>query len=168
MLCEDCGKNQATVHFTKIINGKVIELHLCESCAAKHKEFEINPSFSFHKFLTGLLDNMQEGQVPISFEQEIKCDSCGMTYDRFKQIGKFGCSNCYESFRKKLTLLFRQIHGHDTHVGKVPKRAGGKLSVRREIERLKSELDAKVQAEEFEQAAVIRDKIKELQNKINE
>lgn len=168
MLCEDCGKNQATVHFTKIINGKVTELHLCESCAAEHKEFEFNPSFSFHKFLTGLLDNVQEGQMPIGYGQEIKCDRCGMTYERFKQTGKFGCSSCYQAFREKLTPLFKRIHGHEAHVGKVPKRAGGTLNVKREIERLKNELDAKVQAEEFEQAAVIRDKIKELQNKISE
>ena len=52
MLCGDCGKNEATIHFTKIVNGDVTELHLCEECAKKYKEFDFDTSFSFHKFLT--------------------------------------------------------------------------------------------------------------------
>ena len=35
MLCQNCGKNQATTHVKKTINGETTELHLCAACAAK-------------------------------------------------------------------------------------------------------------------------------------
>ena len=33
MLCQICGKNAASVHFTEINDNKMSELHLCERCA---------------------------------------------------------------------------------------------------------------------------------------
>jgi len=64
--------------------------------------------------------------------------------------------------------MLRRIHGKTFHVGKVPKRTGGQLRIRQEINRLKRELQEAINAEEYERAAVIRDKIKELeQNKHN-
>lgn len=33
MNCEECGKRQATLHLTKIVNGEKTEYHICEQCA---------------------------------------------------------------------------------------------------------------------------------------
>lgn len=165
MICQECGKNSATMHFTKIVNGNVTELHLCEDCAKKYKEFDFDTSFSFHKFLTGLIDNIQEGPIKTN-NKELKCDVCGMNYSNFKQIGKFGCPHCYQSFKSKLVPLFKEVHGYDSHIGKIPKRSGGIIGVKKEINRLKSELDILIKKEEFEKAAEVRDKIKELKNEI--
>ena len=33
MICGICGKNQATSHFTSIVNGNYKELWLCPECA---------------------------------------------------------------------------------------------------------------------------------------
>ena len=35
MYCENCHERPANVHFTKIVNGKKMEMHLCEYCAQK-------------------------------------------------------------------------------------------------------------------------------------
>jgi ATP-dependent Clp protease ATP-binding subunit ClpC len=35
MLCQNCKANPATVHITKIVNGKKVERHLCGQCAAE-------------------------------------------------------------------------------------------------------------------------------------
>lgn len=165
MLCDECGKNPATVHLTKIINGKVTEFHLCEDCAKQSKEFE--SSFSIHNFLTGLLDNTYESPLKVDYITATKCDRCGMTYGKFKQTGRFGCSHCYKSFKEKLENLYKNIHGHGEHMGKVPKKAGGTIKIRKEIERLKKQLDNAVKKEEFEIAAKLRDEIKELQKQID-
>ncbi|QIB27179.1 UvrB/UvrC motif-containing protein [Caloranaerobacter azorensis] len=169
MLCDDCGKREATMHFTKIINGDVTELHLCEECAKNHKEFDFDASFSIHNFLAGLLDldSTQESPFEMDYITSVKCEKCGLTYSRFRQIGKFGCSNCYNSFREKLIPLFRRIHGHENHVGKVPRRAGGMIRIKKEISRLKKQLELAVRNEEYEKAAKIRDQIKELQAQID-
>ena len=34
MLCQNCGKNEATTHLKRIINGEAAETHLCSQCAA--------------------------------------------------------------------------------------------------------------------------------------
>lgn len=165
MMCQDCGKNAATMHFTKIVNGDVTELHLCEECAKKYKEFDFDTSFSFHKFLTGLIDNIQGGPVKVD-SKDLKCDVCNMSYNEFKQVGKFGCPHCYESFKSKLIPLLKEVHGNSEHVGKIPKRAGGLIGVKREINKLKDDLDKLVECEKFEEAAVVRDKIKALQSEM--
>jgi protein arginine kinase activator len=165
MLCESCNKNQATIHYTKIINGKVSELHLCEECAKENNEFEFDATFSFHKLLTSLIDNIQSETMERDGE-DIVCDFCGTSYSKFKQTGKFGCPKCYNSFKSKLPPLFKGIHGHNEHIGKVPKRGNQNIVKKREITRLREELEELVSVEAFEKAAVVRDKINELEKEL--
>ena len=165
MLCESCNKNQATIHYTKIINGKVSELHLCEECAKSNNEWEIDGAFSFHKLLTSLIDNIQSETM--EKEEDIVCDFCGTSYTKFKQTGKFGCPQCYDSFKGKLSPLFKGIHGHNEHMGKVPEKGNQLIVKKREIAKLRKELDELVSVEAFEKAAIVRDKINELERELD-
>ncbi|MGB9791555.1 MAG: UvrB/UvrC motif-containing protein [Thermacetogeniaceae bacterium] len=168
MFCEECGKRPATVHFTQIINNKKTELHLCEECARRHQEipfsFNFEPNFSIHKFLAGLMDGALPVQMPVV--EVPRCPNCGLTYTQFGQIGRFGCSECYKAFGKGLEPLIRRIQGNDRHTGKVPRRAGGKLSCLREIERLRAELQEAVRQEAYEKAAELRDRIRQLEKEL--
>ncbi|MFA5524350.1 MAG: UvrB/UvrC motif-containing protein [Tissierellales bacterium] len=163
MICEECRKNKATVHLKKIINNNVAESHLCEDCARKNNDFNFDTSFSIQNILAGLIDSSYDGPVKIEQIKSLTCENCGLTYGKFRQTGKFGCSNCYGSFREKIVPLFKKIHGHDTHVGKIPKKAGKNLSDKKAIHELKIELDSAVSKEEFEKAAQLRDRIKGIQ-----
>lgn len=167
MMCEDCGKKPSTFHMTEIINGKSKEINLCEDCASKNEEFAFNPSFTIQNLLAGLLDIPSEKEIKTDKIDDITCESCGTTYEEFKRKGKFGCSKCYDSFRVQLEPLLKKIHGHDTHVGKIPKRTGGKIKIKKDISSLKSNLQAAIVNEEFEEAAVLRDEIKKLQNEVD-
>ena len=171
MLCNECQKKPATVHITKIINGEKAEIHLCEECA-KQKQigfsmginpfgFDIEQGFSIGKLLSNFFDAPEKAQQLKSDEQ--KCDRCGLSFPIFAQTGRFGCSNCYNAFEGALNPMLRKIHGKTYHVGKVPRRSGSQIRVRNEIQHLKRELQEAVNAEEYERAAVIRDKIKELE-----
>lgn len=166
MLCEECGKNKSVVHMTKIINGKVNKIHLCEECAKKHKGLDFDSPFSIHNFFAGLLDNTYEGTIKMNNLENNRCEKCGMTYGKFRQTGRLGCSSCYESFKDKLDPLFKRIHGHNTHVGKVPKLAGGIIKRKKEIEDLRGQLNTAVRSEEFERAVELRDKIRDLEKEI--
>lgn len=173
MLCQECGKRPATLHFTKIINGDKSEYRICETCAREKGEMIPGTSngFSIHNLLSGLLDfdltagggNML-GQKP---PQSLRCESCGLTYSQFSKIGRFGCSECYKHFSDRLDSLFRRVHGTTAHAGKIPKRTGGQIQTKREIDTLKKELLTLVEREEFEQAAQLRDKIRDLEKKIS-
>lgn len=166
--CQECGKRPATLHFTKIVNGDKTELHICESCARERGEFVPGTpgGFSIHNLLSGLLDFDQTASG-VAKPADLKCDTCGMTYAQFGKVGRFGCSDCYRHFENKLEPLFKRVHGNTVHMGKVPKRTGGKVRARREIDRLKREMQRKIEVEDFEAAARLRDQIRELEKEMN-
>lgn len=173
MLCQECQQKQASLHFTKIINGEKTEFHICETCARDKGDYiPGSNSFSIHQLLSGLLDTEQ----PFSSTQEsslkeprteLACKNCGMTYQQFAEVGRFGCAECYRSFDEKLDPIFRRIHGGNAeHEGKIPKRKGKDLHVHREIESLRGTLKSQIEDEEFEKAAHTRDKIRSLQKNL--
>ena len=55
MLCDECGKNKATVHLTEIINEQITKLNLCEACA-KEKGSEAEQHFGIADLLSALSD----------------------------------------------------------------------------------------------------------------
>ncbi|PZD96889.1 hypothetical protein DNH61_05065 [Paenibacillus sambharensis] len=169
MQCQECGKKPATLHFTKIVNGEKTEFHICEACA--REKGELIPGtpggFSIHSLLSGLLDFEPAAQSGLGPKpQTIRCEECGLTYSQFSKIGRFGCSSCYRHFSGRLDPLFKRVHGNTVHVGKIPLRSGQQIQSRREIEQLKLELQEKISHEEFESAAQIRDRIRELERRL--
>ncbi|WP_135556469.1 UvrB/UvrC motif-containing protein [Paenibacillus cymbidii] len=167
MNCQECGKKPATLHFTKIVNGEKTEFHICETCAREKGELIPGTAggFSIHNLLSGLLD-FDPASVGGAKQQTLRCEQCGLTYGQFSKLGRFGCSSCYKHFEDRLDPLFKRVHGNVVHVGKVPKRTGGRIQVKREVDALKKQLAQRIEQEEFEQAAEIRDQIRELEKKI--
>jgi len=171
MKCAECQKRPATVHVTQFINGQSKDVHVCESCA-QQKGYIMNnaeESYSLHDLLIGLFGSPQMGlqqEHVINQENRLECNHCQMSFNEFRRIGKFGCAHCYETFKSKLDPIFRRIHsGSLHHKGKIPKRQGGELHVQKELEAYRAELDQLIEQEEFEQAAVIRDTIKQMEQK---
>ncbi len=171
MYCEECNERPATVHFTKIINNEKNEVHLCEKCAKEkggELEFNVDPGFPINNFLAGLMDvdkSLDSKQVhkDLPGKDKLQCEKCNLTYDQFAQISRLGCSNCFFVFSKHLNPLLKRIHGKTSHMGKVPKRTGGNLRIKRKVQEKKEELQECIKREEYEKAAEIRDEIKKLE-----
>ncbi len=171
MLCDDCKKRQASLHFTKIINGKKTEFHICDQCAKEKGDMLPGMNnFSIHQLLSGLLhDPVQTGQGRLQSDNELVCSKCEMTYKQFTRVGRFGCAHCYESFGPRLDPIFKRVHsGNTKHFGKLPKRIGGKIHLQRKVETLKDQLKLYIEKEEFEKAAEIRDEIRLLEQQQND
>lgn len=171
MLCQECQKRKATVHLTKIINGEQSVQHLCEQCAQEKGEFVFNhPPFSIHSLLTGLMNmDAQPSENLLDFTApKVQCKNCGLTFAQFGQIGRFGCSECYQTFGERLMPLMRRIHGSTQHMGTVPRRAGGAVKLKRNLDELKQQLQSLIVREEFEEAAKVRDRIRELESEEQE
>ncbi|SET72578.1 protein arginine kinase activator [Oceanobacillus limi] len=173
MQCQECQKRQATLHFTQVINGNKTEVQLCEVCA-KEKGYMSYPEdgYSLHNLLTGLF-NFDSSQMKTpqgsQFQQvkELQCSKCNMTFSEFKRVGKFGCAECYHTFATHLDPIFRRVHsGNSKHHGKIPKRKGGDLHLKKQVETYKQELQNLIVNEAFEEAATVRDKIKDLEKQI--
>jgi protein arginine kinase activator len=176
MICQECNQRPASLHFTKIINGEKTEVHLCEKCAQEKGEifvFNGGTSFTFNNLLAGLLniDSSFHQQNQNAFHQEeiIQCERCSMTFPQFVKVGRFGCAHCYETFKEQLKPVLKRLHsGNWTHNGKIPKRIGGGIHLRKQIEELKDQLKVVITNEEFEKAAEIRDEIRSLERELIE
>ncbi|NLW10364.1 MAG: hypothetical protein GX036_11000 [Firmicutes bacterium] len=174
MWCEQCKERPATVHITKVINNHKTEKHLCEVCAQTSGSdlgFLFEPSFSFQKLLTGLLEGemgMEEALAPSTMTRGRGCPVCGLTFSDFRRIGRLGCGDCYTEFGTGLDPLLRRIHGSTVHNGKAPKRTGGAIRVKKEIEQLRKKLKEAIQREAYEEAAKLRDEIRAKEKNMKE
>ncbi len=178
MLCDECGKNKATVHLTEIVNEIITKLNLCESCA-KHKGAEVEQHFGIADLLSALSDTEQHQQAvagtppTAAAGSKNKCPKCGLAYEDFKKVGRLGCAECYKAFKTSLAPLLKRIHGSNQHIGKSPSpQAADEVKTinkrHEELEAAKAALQKSVRNEEFEEAAALRDKIKFLEKKIKD
>ncbi len=148
------------MHLTQIINNEKIVLSICKECAAKrgfHSPLD-NVPFPLADILTGLIQQ----QLPPKMEAppEAICSHCGLTFKQFTIQGRFGCGLCYQAFRTQLEPIMRKIHGSSLHRGKLPTATADESVTIKEEERLESELKKAIEAEDFERAADLRDKLK--------
>lgn len=174
MLCDRCQKRDAKILYTEIINGVKKEQHLCEECATDYTSFQMekplmNSDLTLGDLLSTLLDTYTAADKKKTGEPtpSLTCDSCNTTYDEFIQKGRFGCSHCYRSFQEQLGKTFKGIQGSDLHTGKRPKgyvTAGSDRIMKdfSEIEKLALKLQEAIEKEEFEEAARLRDLIKQM------
>ncbi|MFH1641051.1 MAG: UvrB/UvrC motif-containing protein [Candidatus Omnitrophota bacterium] len=162
MLCDVCGKNTATVHLTEIIDEQMTELHLCEECA-RQKSTQMEQQFGLSDLLAGLAEFEKPAKKLETVS--LKCDNCGLTYNDFKKIGRLGCGECYSVFKKYLVPLLKKIHGVGQHFGKSPVRATKVSKKKIDLAALRNNLKKAIEVEAFEEAAKIRDQIKEFENK---
>ena len=160
MLCEKCKKNNATTHIRTVINGVARELNLCSHCAAEEGYTGMS-----HNGLAGMLASMfGETASPRTSSYEVKCPVCGSSFSDIAETGKVGCSECYKTFKSELLPYLKRVHGSTKHSGKIPSRASLVAKPATEtIDSLKLELNRLVSEEKYEQAAVVRDKIKKME-----
>jgi protein arginine kinase activator len=156
MKCMFCEK-PATVHLTDIVNKKKREAHLCEQCARERNLLPEQPGLAVD--LTALLKLMT---APRAGAAEAACPTCGMSYAAFKAEGRFGCAHDYDAFRTALEPLLERVHRAVGHAGKLP--AAARLAARRaRLDGLRAEMKTAAENEDYEQAARLRDLIRQLE-----
>ena len=187
MKCENCKKNEATVRYTEIINGEKREMHLCEECSHELGIDNINLSMpiDFSSFFGGLLDDEYDSQefMPLFPKvKDLRCDNCNTSYEDFINSGKFGCEECYNVFANKIDSLLRRIHGSNKYMGRKAlnsKKGNDAIGSNNSIDSkdnkeenctkesklnsLQNDLKKAIQEERYEDAAKIRDEIKEVE-----
>ncbi|MCL1936692.1 MAG: UvrB/UvrC motif-containing protein [Defluviitaleaceae bacterium] len=164
MLCDNCKKREAevSVNLEQVYDKEKSELHLCYRCS-----LDFDKNFFINSLLNDLLFNFTNFH-PFDKEKEkevndISCEGCSLTLYEFKKIGKLGCGKCYESFKKDINNIIEKIQWSEKHKGKIPKTNAASLIIKKEIETLKEELKNHIDLEQYEEAAKIRDKIKEIE-----
>jgi len=156
MKCQNCPKT-ATLHITEVLGeSQYEELHLCEDCAQKHL-YEPQPAKSALK--TSEPDEADETGA-IAGRQ---CEVCGLKFIDFRNSGRLGCPHDYTSFQSELSPLLEGIHGSTRHAGKSPRRLPQTRQTQQELTRLRKQLHKAVVEEAYEEAAHLRDKIRQIE-----
>ncbi len=157
MKCQSCSK-PATVHLTDIVNGHKKELHLCQSCAEqqqliKHQDLNLSAILQtvIGQHLSQLTDDLAR----------LTCPACGIKYMEFRAEGRLGCPHDYEVFRAGLQPLLQRIHRADRHVGKTPRRGPARAGALAELVELRQQLRTAIEAEAYEEAARLRDLLRQ-------
>ena len=151
MLCDECGKNPASIKMVTVVAGERRELNLCPECAAKRR---IPPkSIGMGQLLAAVLNApRQEKEMETSV-----CPACGTKLSQILRTQRVGCSQCYEQFHAQIGALLKKAQGADTHIGRQPERE--RKDEESALSRLRQELEMAVACENFEEAAALRDAI---------
>jgi len=155
--CIHCGK-PATIHLTQIVEGEIRKVDLCESCQVNDSmasDFDLEP---FAKLAEGVATAVQQqsGKAHV-------CGQCGCDDEQLHKSGRFGCPDCYEAFEPLLPEMLRRIQSGVVHVGKVPVKGIQRQEIGRREKELRRNLENAIREERFEDAAVFRDQLRQLE-----
>jgi protein arginine kinase activator len=187
MLCQRCQQRQATVFFSQTIGNQTTQAHLCEACAQEQTQgyggmspFAFNPFSALSDFLNNFM-NWNEGAITevnsgragsVAVDPQLQCPYCGYQLSTFRQNGRLGCTKCYESFKAALQPLISSIHGNVQHIDegvKIEKnesvKPNGETAPHPDSKEMREQLKRLIENEKFEEAALLRDQIKNLENR---
>ena len=163
MLCCVCKEREAKVHLTNIVGDKMQKVDLCEECA-KNKGVDDPAGFSLADLLLGLGASQEIEQSAGGVE--LKCARCGFTQADFKKAGRLGCAECYKTFSEALEGLLKTMHKGTRHVGKVPETLRHTRDLSGRLKLLEKKLSKAIADEDFEEAAILRDEIKQTKARV--
>jgi protein arginine kinase activator len=160
MQCDNCGNDDAVIQLTKMKDNEMKVLHLCEACAAE-EGLETGAgagSAPLADFLKQMGQGVGEEPAAVG-----RCPSCGMGPTQLKQVGRLGCAACYAHFEGHLRGLLRRLHGGTQHAGKLASLPDSEdVDRKSRVQSLRRSLHRAVEAEDFEQAAQLRDQIRRM------
>jgi protein arginine kinase activator len=161
MKCDVCRKREALISIQQVMGKEKAELHLCDRCA---RERGISTGGERMELSLGsLLQDLMSVQRPERPVGSIMCPSCQRTVEEFNKTKKLGCTECVKAFDRELRELVAKVGEPAQHVGKFPRRLRAYKTYLVDIARLKRGLKEAVGREDYEKAAVLRDKIRELE-----
>ncbi len=166
MKCELCNKNESVVHFKQVINGESKEVMVCRECAAVHGidigagGINIKTPEGLGDFLFGNAPGALASAAAVGPEPE--CKACGMKLSDFRKLARLGCGRCYDYLLDAVIPAIESMHEDIEHVGKVPRKEQGSMA----LVALEEDLEDAVMCQNYEGAALIRDKINKLKKKV--
>ncbi len=161
MQCQRCHKNPATVRYAEVVDGKSVHQDLCAECLSRCKQ-DVSSVFT----LGTVRPAVRGGAAPqrtVTRSRRV-CPVCAVTLDRIAETAVVGCPSCYAEFGQEIESILEGLHRALRHQGKAPR-------LDTSIARLYSDLQTKrvllrsvLRAEDYEQAARLRDEIRGLES----
>ena len=176
MRCEKCNEREAVVSYSTIDGNEMTEIHICHQCLHQLlSEDLVHPLFQepdLNSLFNQILNLFEDEDIE-EVEDKV-CPQCGTSLKNFKKSSLLGCSHCYETFYEELLEALPRIQGSTTHRGNrsdtevlnamKQDHKAQEAEINLKLESLRMDLESAVEEERYEDAAVLRDKIRELED----
>ena len=185
ILCDVCQSRDAEVFLTQIVEGKMQKVNLCKECS-KDRGVEDPTGFALTELLAGLGTNTETEKpsapqsqpslvggtvsgpsMALTTTSSTKCPVCGFSQADFKKTGRLGCSTCYQTFGDSLGNLLKAMHKGTAHTGKMASNLARRRECAERLKTLQADLKNAVEAENYEDAASLRDQITKLKSQMD-
>ena len=163
-ICENCKLAAATIAITTIHFNSKKTRHYCENCCHMRCDewFPGNEGYAGWQTIFNPAV-VASNPSPMPDKHHLVCDKCGITWHEFAESGRLGCDNDVAVFREVLRPLLLRLHGSSKYDGlrkpPVCKETQNQAQVR--ISSLMANLGKAIDAEQYEEAAVIRDLLRQ-------
>ncbi|GEM_PF-64899 len=145
------------------------EQHLCEVCA---QTLELPHAPALQKAQLDIWKLLQITAKQTRRKGGPTCAGCGLQLEEFRRKGRLGCPQCYDAFAAHLGEVFERVHGARQHVGRLPgtdaqmpAAPSDALALDREkrLVDLRQKLEIAIREEAYENAARLRDELRQLE-----
>ncbi len=145
------------------------EQHLCEVCA---QTLDLPHAPALQKAQLDIWKLLQITAKQTRRKGGPTCGGCGLQLEEFRRKGRLGCPQCYEAFAAHLGEVFERVHGARQHVGRLPgtdaqmpAAPSDALALDREkrLVDLRQKLEIAIREEAYENAARLRDELRQLE-----
>ncbi|MBN1836210.1 MAG: UvrB/UvrC motif-containing protein [Spirochaetales bacterium] len=166
MKCEICGAREAVIHIQQVIGKERVDLHLCEECAVERgiTSTQDRIELSISNLINGLVE-VRKKKKPAA---NLVCPGCGSAWEAVNRREKMGCPECYTTFHREIRQALRRALGKAQHRGRLPRRLSTYKTFLVDMVKLKEGLDDALKREDYEKAARLRDRIRELESRAGE
>lgn len=163
MICDICGKHNASLLIRRIIDGKAKELYVCGSCAKKHNldTTDMNMGSALNAVFDNLSVSAQKHEAAQGGKRIPVCPACGTSLKQVQEDGVIGCALCFFYFRDTILKLMREVNPELFYLGNLPDQLETFSEMPVPVQHLKKEMEKAVKNENYELAAYFRDRIKE-------
>lgn len=164
MKCRFCNR-LAKFHMILLIDGKPDEYHLCEVHVQEYLGQAPNDAvaLALASQIAQQMAAKSGPEVDTMHTDEETCPNCGTTFFEFRSLSRLGCPLDYDIFQDHLETILMNIHGDIRHHGKVPAHSEEQSRRCASLIRMRREISSAVREERFEQASILRDQIKNLE-----
>lgn len=162
MLCQKCHKNLASVRYAEVVDGEVTEQQLCSDCMAVY-EHDATAGFELAAAAPTMRRPSAERVVRDVVRSERKCVGCGRLLNAILEEGRVGCPACYTHFAEALSVPLAERHRSLRHKGKVVQHDDTRAQLRAGLQNKRNLLRSVLRAEDYEEAARLRDEIRNLE-----
>ena len=164
-ICESCRRLEAELKVTVAALDELKTRRLCRNCA-RGEGVPISMVDQGMADTAEIWSNLLLGLAARDEGEALICPACGWTYASFEEKDQLGCPECYQTFAGEMQRLLKEYHGDNVHMGKIPYSRLIQLDRKRRLQAVKEQIHKAVQEQRFEDAALMRDEIRDLEREM--